>query len=164
MQDNIFDAPIPGESLTDTPGNASWEHPPQYTNVNEAAEHIWDRLHNRDLLQQVITFLEDGIPVEAIARMILFSGFAEGKWTPDVALLLAEAVFNQILAIGIRAEIPKMKMFLGDQSNNQFHRSFAKFNIKKQRAKEASTEKAEEFAEEIKEEITSSGLMARETE
>ena len=55
MQDNIFDAPIPGESLTDTPGNASWEHPPQFTNVNEAAEHIWDKLHDRNLLQQVIT-------------------------------------------------------------------------------------------------------------
>ena len=164
MQDNIFDAPIPGESLTDTPGNSSWEHPPQFTDVNEAAEHIWDKLHDRNLLQQVITFLEDDVPVEAIARMILFSGFAEGKWTPDVAILLAEVVFKQIMAIGMRAEIPKMKMFLGDQSNNQFHRAFAKFNIKKQKAKEASTEEAGEFAEEIKEEITSSGLMARETE
>jgi len=164
MQDNIFDAPIPGESLTDTPGNSSWEHPPQFTDVNEAAEHIWDKLHERNLLQQVITFLEDDVPVEAIARMILFSGFAEGKWTPDVAILLAEVVFKQIMAIGIRAEIPKMKMFLGDQSNNQFHRAFAKFNIKKQKAKEASTEEAGEFAEEIKEEITSSGLMAREIE
>ena len=28
---NEFDAPIPGQSLTDTPGNAPWEHPPQYT-------------------------------------------------------------------------------------------------------------------------------------
>ena len=26
---NEFDAPIPGQSLTDTPGNAPWEHPPQ---------------------------------------------------------------------------------------------------------------------------------------
>ena len=164
MQDNIFDAPIPGESLTDTPGNASWEHPPQFTNVNEAAEHIWDKLHDRNLLQQVITFLEDGIPVEAIARMILFSGFTEGKWTPDVAILLAEVVFKQIMAIGMRAEIPKMKMFMEDQSNNQFHQAFAKFNIKKQKAKETSTEEAKEFAEEIKKEITSSGLMAKEIE
>ena len=26
---NPFDAPVPGQSLTDTPGNAPWEHPPQ---------------------------------------------------------------------------------------------------------------------------------------
>ena len=25
---NEFDAPIPWQSLTDTPGNAAWEHPP----------------------------------------------------------------------------------------------------------------------------------------
>ena len=28
---NEFEAPIPGQSLTDTPGNAPWEHPPQFT-------------------------------------------------------------------------------------------------------------------------------------
>ena len=37
---NRFDAPIPGESLTDTPGNAKWEHPPQFTKVEEASEYI----------------------------------------------------------------------------------------------------------------------------
>ena len=26
---NPFDAPIPGQSLTNEPGNAPWEHPPQ---------------------------------------------------------------------------------------------------------------------------------------
>ena len=31
-----FDAPIPGQSLTDEPGNYPWEHPPQYTNPEEA--------------------------------------------------------------------------------------------------------------------------------
>ena len=28
---NPFDAPVPGQSLTDTPGNYPWEHPPLYT-------------------------------------------------------------------------------------------------------------------------------------
>ena len=26
---NPFDAPIPGQSLTDEPGNYPWEHPPK---------------------------------------------------------------------------------------------------------------------------------------
>ena len=34
-----FDAPIPGQSLTNTPGNYPWEHTPQYTDVMEAAEY-----------------------------------------------------------------------------------------------------------------------------
>ena len=31
-----FDAPIPGQSLTDEPGNAPWEKPAQYDTVEEA--------------------------------------------------------------------------------------------------------------------------------
>ena len=103
--ENRFDAPIPGQSLTDTPGNASWEHPPQFVKVDEAAEYIWDRLHDDKLLEQVIAMLKEGIPVEALARMVLFGGFAEGKWTPDLAILLAEIVFKQIIAIGMAVKI-----------------------------------------------------------
>ena len=57
MIENPFDAPIPGQSLTDTPGNAKWEHPPQFTDVEEASEHVWDRLHDRNFLPQVLSFL-----------------------------------------------------------------------------------------------------------
>ena len=47
MIENIFDAPVPGQSLTDTPGNARWEHPPEYTDVEEASEYVWERLHKK---------------------------------------------------------------------------------------------------------------------
>ena len=169
MIENPFDAPIPGQSLTDTPGNYPWEHPPEYTDVKEASEYVWDKMHERKLLEQIITFLKNDIPVEAIARMILFSGFNEGKWNPDVAILLAEIVFKQIMAIGIKAEIPKMKIFLGDQSNAQFRNEFAKFKVEKQDSEKSSTveNKAEKFAEEIKAELEAeepSGLMKKETE
>ena len=78
MIENIFDAPIPGQSLTNTPGNYPWEHPPQYTNIKEASEYVWDVLHKEKNADQVLTFLKNGIPVEAIARTILFGGFMEG--------------------------------------------------------------------------------------
>ena len=169
MKENIFDAPIPGQSLTDTPGNSPWEHPPQFAKVDEAAEYIWDRLHTEEVLDQVITLLRNDIPVEALARMVLFGGFAEGKWTPDVAVLLAEIVFKQIMAIGVKAEIKNIKLFMKDQSNNKFHKEFAKFKVQKNKAKTESTEenKAEKFAKEVKEELKAqepSGLMTKETE
>ena len=58
MIENIFDAPIPGQSLTDTPGNAAWEHPPEFTDVEKAADYVWDILHKEDFLEQVISFLK----------------------------------------------------------------------------------------------------------
>ena len=168
MIDNIFDAPIPGQSLTDTPGNAKWEHPPQFVDVDEAAEDIWDRLHTEAVLDQIITLLRNGVQVEAIVRLILFTGFSEGKWTPDVAILLAEIVLKQIMAIGVKAEIRKMKIFLKDQGNNSFHNKFAKFKIQKQKGLKFSgqdKEKKEKFLKDIKQELKESpGLMTKETE
>ena len=165
MIENPFDAPIPGQSLTDTPGNAKWEHPPQFTDVEEASEYVWEKMHEPNILEQIVTFLDNDVPVEAVARMILFGGFMEGKWTPDVAILLSEIVFKQVIAIGVAREVKNMKMFLKDQSNNKFRRAFAKFKIQKKDADKAMTgeEKVEEIKEEL-EETKDGGLMAKETE
>ena len=38
---NRFDAPIPGQSLTDEPGNYPWEHPPQFASVEEATDFVY---------------------------------------------------------------------------------------------------------------------------
>ena len=167
MRENIFDSPTPGESLTNTPGNAAWEHPPQFTDLEEASDYIWDIIHEEEYLTQVITFLRNDIPIEAIARMILFGGFVEGKWTPDLAILLAEIVFKQIMAIGMKAKIPNIKMFIGDQSTNKFHKAFAKFNIEKEDAENQSVDKTKikKFTKEVKKELQekkSSGLMSKE--
>ena len=72
------------------------------------------------------------------------------------------------MAIGIKAEIPNIKVFMGDQGNSKFRKSFAKFKVEKENATKSSTveNKAEKFAEEIKTELESkesSGLMKKET-
>ena len=165
MIENIFDSPIPGESLTKTPGNAAWENPPQYVNVDEASEYIWEKLHEEKFLDQVVSFLANDVPIEAIARMILFGGFVEGKWTPDVAILLSEVVFKQIMAIGMNAGVKNMKMFLKDTSNNQFHKEFIQFKMEKDKTPEISdNKKIKKFVEEVKKELEPSGLMKKETE
>ena len=39
---NPFNAPIPGESLTDSPDNKkAWERPPEYTNEDDAMREIY---------------------------------------------------------------------------------------------------------------------------
>ena len=103
------------------------------------------------------------MPIEAIARMMLFGGFVNGKWTPDLAILLAPITFDHIMAIGMKAEIPKMKLSVGDVSNNQFHKEFAKF--KNEKNSTVSDEKRQEkFVEKITEEFSNepSGLMDKE--
>ena len=114
---NPFDAPVPGQSMTDKPGSAAWEHPPQYTNTAEAADFIWSQLSTPEFAEQVIAMLDAEVPVEAIGRIILFGGFTEGKWTPDVAFIIAEPVMKMIVAVGLQGGVKKFRMSLGDMTN-----------------------------------------------
>ena len=127
---NPFDAPIPGQGLTDKPGNYAWEHPPQFTNTSEAADFVWDKLTTPEFAEQVIGMLDSGIPVEAIGRIIIFSGFIEGKWNPDVAFIIAEPVMKMIAAIGIQGNVKKfrisMKTILDVKKNKQEFEKAAK--------------------------------------
>ena len=154
---NPFDAPIPGQSLTDKPGNNKWEHPPQYTNLKEASEDIWDILHEPSKLEQILLLLKSGVSIEALTKGLLFSGFVEGKYTPDLAVLLTEIVFNQIMAIGMKAKIEDMRVMIGDHTNTLFKKDLADFNVKKDREKNIT--KIKEDVEEIIEQ-PKMGLMA----
>ena len=116
---NEFDAPVPGQSLTDTPGNYPWEHPAQFVDPEEASEYIWDRLHADDFAEQVVAMLDAKIPVEAIARVILFGGFVEGKFSPDVAFLITKPVMQMITVIGATAGVGNIRVSMTDITNDQ---------------------------------------------
>ena len=155
-QDNPFDAPVPGQGLTDTPGNYPWEHPPQFTDVVEASEFVWDRLHRPAFTEQVLAMLDAGIPVEALGRIIIFNGFMEGKWNPDVAFLIAAPVMKMIATMGITAGVDKIKMSMSDITNNEQIQSIAKTKV--------NAEEAEKIAAGVKQDIKkieSKGLMAK---
>jgi len=72
-------------------------------------------------------------------------------------MLIAEIVFKQIMAIGVRANIQSLKLFIKDQSSSKFHSQFAKFkNMKKRKQpKEPSKDRLETFVKDIKEELES---------
>ena len=158
-EDNPFDAPIPGQGLTEEPGNYPWENPPQppqNTDVIEASEFVWDRLHRPAFTEQVLAMLDAGIPVEALGRIIIFNGFMEGKWNPDVAFLIAAPVMKMIATMGITAGVDKIKMSMSDITNNEQIQSIAKTKV--------NAEEAEKIAAGVKQDIKkieSKGLMAK---
>jgi len=153
---NDFDAPIPGQSLTDKPGNSAWEHPPQFTDTEEAAEYVWDKLTHPDYVKQLIAMLDAGIPVEALCRVIIFAGFTEGKWTPDVGFMLAEVVIKMIATIAIKAGVKKFKISMQDLTNNREMQSIMDIGSKEKEFKKAS----EGVQKDIEPKSTQKGLMA----
>ena len=154
---NPFDAPIPGQSLTKEPGNASWEHPPKMAKMEEAMGYIWDKLSEEKNFKRTVALLRSGMPIEALVKVITFSGFLEGRWSVDVAKMLEPTVGQMIATLGATAKVP-MKISLDDQSDSQFLNNVIgnKLEVDKSHAKEKKDKLAV-----IPEPKKSAGLMTR---
>lgn len=130
-EDNAFDAPIPGQSLTDEPGNYPWEHAPQTASIEEATDYVYESIMKPKNMERMFTMLRMGIPIEALVKVITFSGFLEGKWTVDVAKLLEPIVAMMITGEASLANIPA-KVNLGDASDEDFFKDMSerKYDMK----------------------------------
>lgn len=116
MGPSPFDRAIPGQSLTDTPKNSAWEHSPKYTSMHDALNYIFDQIIKPVNLKQSLTLLQKGISIEDLARMILFTGFSTGHWTPDLAMMLAKPVVHILAGIAHRAGLKDAKLTREDRS------------------------------------------------
>ena len=151
---NPFDAPIPGQSLTNEPGNAAWEHPAQYSDVDSAMTFVMKKLSDVNMAEQILLMLKSKIPAEAITRLIVFGGFTEGKWTVDVATLITPLILQLVVAMGMRAKIKTMRITMKDRSNGQFMSDMASHEVLQKKA-------SEDIKEELEQMPQQEGMMAR---
>ena len=161
---NPFDAPVPGQGLTDKPGNYPWEHPPEYTDTIEASEYVWDKLTEPLFAQQVVAMLDAGIPVEAITRIVIFSGFTEGKWTPDVGFMLAETVVKMVATIGVTGGVKKFRISTEDLTNNNEIKSIMDIKSKNEEFEKVGKSLQEDIKEMPEQKGLSSNLSPQEEE
>ena len=107
---------IPGQSLTNSPDSPyKWEQPPEITNFNKGVHYVFDLLITPEVFKDVVGSLSAGVPVLDISSSILYLGFSEGKWNPDLMLLLQEPTMYLIMAMGERAGLEKMRIYAGEE-------------------------------------------------
>ena len=100
--------------------------------------------------------LDAGIPVEAIGRIIVFSGFTEGKWNPDVAFIITEPIMKMIAMIGIQGGVKKFRISMQDLTNNVQMKSI--LDVKKNKTEFEKASKGVQA--EIEKQPSQKGLMA----
>jgi hypothetical protein len=101
-----FQAPIPGQSLTDDPETPRpFEQPPQYTTVEEALEHYFEMMTQENIYEGILQALLDDVSIMEIVKPLLFQGFQEGLFNPDMMLLLAEPLTYMIAALAEQADV-----------------------------------------------------------
>jgi len=156
----MFDAPIPGMSLTHELGARPWQSPPQYTTVDEAIEYYLERMSTDEFMDQMADVLEMNVPVTTLANTIQLAGVMDGKHTVDVGMLVMPLLMEMIMLIGDNAGV-KYDSGLTDVPDNRTKDTLIEAVRKEMQQKIDESEETPE-AEEVKEkEEPKSGLMAR---
>jgi hypothetical protein len=98
--------PIPGQSLTANPDEPRpFEGPPDFTNFKEALDYTAAELLLEENYTPMVLAMGDGIPVTDLAMQIGYVGFREGKWNPDLMMMLMEPLMYLLMALAEKADI-----------------------------------------------------------
>ena len=98
--------PIPGQSLVNDPSQPYlWEQAPEFANPKDALDYMTGLVFQPEAMKEIVGALANGAAVADIAMVMLYTKFTEGKFNPDVLMLLAEPVMYVIMAIGEEANI-----------------------------------------------------------
>ena len=110
--------PIPGQSLTNSPDEPrSWEQPPEFTESHKAMLQIFETLTEKETLANILLSLSKGVSVIDLSSIMLYTGFIEGKWNPDLMTLLMEPTMYMIMYLGDKAEINYLMDSKGNNKN-----------------------------------------------
>jgi len=116
VQENLLQAPIPGQSLTDTPKNFPWERSAEYSDPTEAARFELKRLNRPKAIDSVLALLQVGFPIIGLAETIKTNSQAEGLYNPDVGLLITPVIVEQLVST---ANDAGMDYVMGDEEDEE---------------------------------------------
>jgi hypothetical protein len=109
--------PIPGQSLTDNPDQSyPWESPPEFTDFRQAFNYLAEELLEEDIYVPLMVAMGKGVPIADITLQLLQRGFQEGKWNPDLMMMLLEPTMYLLLALAEKAGIEPR--FYGDEEED----------------------------------------------
>ena len=115
---NPFNAPVPGESLTASPATQQpWETPSRYTEQDKAMEAVYMELTSPDNLEKLVDIINDGTPLDEVAQVILYKGYSEGLFSPDLMMLLIEPTLYLLIAIADYADIKDYVLYEGEDTD-----------------------------------------------
>ena len=99
----LLNAPIAGQSLTDTPKNYPWERPPEIADPREAIKFHMDGLSSPESLDNIVELIQMGVPLRALAKTALTTAQMEGIHSVDVSLIIGDVVFEELVSIAEEA-------------------------------------------------------------
>ena len=105
----LMNKPVPGQSLTRNPDSrAPYERPPASTELAQVTRTLFSILTRDEMLQSLAdTFNKgSGTDIDRLAGVILHEAFANGKISPDLAILAVEPCIEILMFICSILDVP----------------------------------------------------------
>ena len=170
LEEQSFDRPIPGQSMTTELGGRPWEQPSEFSNVDDAASYYIQLIANDDFSKNLIHAIKMNVPLSVIANSIQLAGVMEGKHSVDVGILMIPIIMETMMLI---ADSAGVEYNTGLAKGDAIDQDIMATNAINELVNKAQGENSSEFdsteqdileeqeEEKIKSEEVSSGLMSR---
>jgi antitoxin component of RelBE/YafQ-DinJ toxin-antitoxin module len=165
-QEDPFNVPIPGQSLTSSSDTERVKQPPEESNPEKVLAFAMKRLKSPDVKEKMLDLLLSGLPVELLVKNVTKAGFLEGKYSPDVAELITPALTIFMIDMARKEDIP-VKVFMDEgvspEQQAEEDQKLARV-MEEQRPELASGIRAVKFQDQLKDRSAkaSSAMAARE--
>ena len=107
--DQLFNAPIPGQSLTEDPSSRKpWEMPPKFPEIGGALDHLYNTVTGKKFMRAFNKLIKEDKKffIDRLASQMLQEGFLHGMWTVDMMLSLVEPLMTMLVWLASTMELP----------------------------------------------------------
>lgn len=102
---SMFDAPIPGQSLTFELGSRPWQQSPQMATVDDTIEYYMERMSTDEFMNQLMDVLELEVPITSIVNTMQLNSVMEGIHSVDVGVLVSPLLVEMIMYMADMAKV-----------------------------------------------------------
>ena len=99
LKHDSLGAPIPGQSLTSTPGQLPYERPPITTNPEDALEALVEYIRKPTSIKTIVHLMNAGVSAETIASSFVLGGVSEGIYDVDLAEIIKPPLVMYIVEV-----------------------------------------------------------------
>jgi len=155
-----MDYPIAGQGMTAELGSRPWQNPPQFTTVEESMDWYLERFDNPEIVQELLSVMESGVPISTIANSMQLGAVLQGVHSIDVGMLVMPILIEIMKTL---AEKTDTKYVMGDEPEETDRASDAVLDSAVNKIKGMNLEDMpeEEMMEEEEPQEEPVGLMAR---
>lgn len=102
----LFEKPIPGQSLVNSPNERyAWESPPEITSQKDAVQRMFLDMIKPDNMETLVTMMSNDIPIANIAELLIKTSFQKGKINPDLAITMMEPLMFMLKSLAEKVGI-----------------------------------------------------------